>query len=131
MSGTSSAAYAKFRRHFRCKNRSDRWRDTFSALAEVKPTALIPLVGDLSNINASSLTVKAFLDIQDDNLPKLIVCQSINIAAGVTFEQFSYFMKQSEEHISMVIVEAFANDLLMPDENDDRTPITERHAVLH
>jgi hypothetical protein len=85
----------------------------FSALAEVKPTALIPLVGDLSQINASSLTVKAFLDIQDDNLPKLIVCQSLSVSAGLTFGQFSAFMKQSEEQISMVIMEAFANNLLI------------------
>ncbi|WP_230492518.1 YbjN domain-containing protein [Martelella alba] len=35
----------------------------FSGLAEVRPTALIALVGDLSQINASSLTVKAFIDI--------------------------------------------------------------------
>ncbi len=48
----------------------------FSALAEVKPSALLALASDLSAINASSLTVKAFLDIQDDNLPKLVVCQS-------------------------------------------------------
>jgi hypothetical protein len=40
----------------------------FSALAEVKPSALLALASDLSAINASSLTVKAFLDIQDDNL---------------------------------------------------------------
>ena len=31
----------------------------FSALAEVKPSALLPLAADLSAINASSLTVKA------------------------------------------------------------------------
>lgn len=49
----------------------------FSALAEVKPSALLALASDLSAINASSLTVKAFLDIQDDNLPKLVVCQSL------------------------------------------------------
>ena len=39
----------------------------FSALAEVKPSALLALSADLSAINASSLTVKAFIDIQDDN----------------------------------------------------------------
>ncbi|WP_313084073.1 YbjN domain-containing protein, partial [Atlantibacter sp.] len=49
----------------------------FSALAEVKPSALLPLACDLSAINASSLTVKAFLDIQDDNMPKMVVCQSL------------------------------------------------------
>ncbi|WP_139817353.1 YbjN domain-containing protein, partial [Salmonella enterica] len=35
----------------------------FSAMAEVRPSALLPLAADLSAINASSLTVKAFLDI--------------------------------------------------------------------
>ena len=41
----------------------------FSALAEVKPSALLALSADLSAINASSLTVKAFIDIQDGGLP--------------------------------------------------------------
>ena len=69
----------------------------FSALAEVKPSALLPLSADLSAINASSLTVKAFLDIQDDNLPKLVVCQALPVGAGVTLEQFAWFFRQSEE----------------------------------
>jgi len=103
----------------------------FSALAEVKPTALIPLVGDLSQINASSLTVKAFLDIQDDNLPKLIVCQSLSVSAGVTPTQFVHFMKQSEEQISMIVMEAFANNLLMIGEEDDRTPTVNSQSMLH
>lgn len=95
----------------------------FSALAEVKPTALIPLVADLSSINASSLTIKAFVDIQDDNLPKLIVCQSLTIAVGVTHEQFSFFLQQAEEQMSMIILEAHANDLLfIGDEEEDGTP---------
>lgn len=68
----------------------------FSALAEVKPSALLPLSADLSAINASSLTVKAFLDIQDDNLPKLVVCQALPVGAGVTLEQFAWFFRQSE-----------------------------------
>ncbi|HCR8410478.1 TPA: YbjN domain-containing protein, partial [Shigella flexneri] len=36
----------------------------FSAMAEVRPSAVLPLAADLSAINASSLTVKAFLDMQ-------------------------------------------------------------------
>ncbi len=101
----------------------------FSALAEVKPSALIPLVGDLSQINASSLTVKAFIDVQDDNLPKLIVCQSFSVAAGMTLEQFRHFMQQSEEQISMVILEAGANNLLFigEEEEDSAARVTTSH----
>ncbi|MCC8367224.1 YbjN domain-containing protein [Xenorhabdus sp. PB61.4] len=84
----------------------------FSALAEVRPTAIIPLVANLSQINANSLTVKAFLDIQDENLPKLIVCQSFPIAAGMTFQQFSHFLKLGEEQIANVIFEVHSNNFL-------------------
>ncbi|MBW7982332.1 YbjN domain-containing protein [Enterobacillus tribolii] len=95
----------------------------FSAMAEVRPTALIPLVSELSQINASTLAVKAFLDIQDDNLPKLIACQSINITAGISFGQFAAFMQQGEEQLSMVILEARANDMLfLGEEEEERKP---------
>ncbi|AEW44661.1 hypothetical protein SCc_526 [Serratia symbiotica str. 'Cinara cedri'] len=103
----------------------------FSVLAEVKPTALIPLVADLSLINASSLTIKAFVDIQDDNLPKLIVCQSLSIAVGVTLKQFTHFMQQSEEQISLVILEARANDLLFIDDEEENSSSIECQPVLH
>ncbi|VAX76666.1 Uncharacterized protein YbjN [Serratia symbiotica] len=103
----------------------------FSALAEVKPTTLIPLVANLSLINASSLTVKAFVDIQDDNLPKLIVCQSLSIAAGVTMEQFTHFIGQSEEQISMVILEARENDLLYSRDEEESSLGVGSQLVLH
>ena len=91
----------------------------FSALAEVKPSALLPLSADLSAINASSLTVKAFLDIQDDNLPKLVVCQALTVGVGVTLDQFAWFFRQSEEQISMVILEASANQVLYKSEEEE------------
>lgn len=91
----------------------------FSAMAEVKPSALLALASDLSAINASSLTIKAFLDIQDDNLPKLVVCQSLYAEPGIAFKQFAAFMRQSEEQISMVILEASAHQLLFTTEQDE------------
>ncbi|MEN1410083.1 YbjN domain-containing protein, partial [Pseudomonas aeruginosa] len=90
----------------------------FSAMAEVRPSAVLPLAADLSAINASSLTVKAFLDMQDDNLPKLVVCQSLSVMQGVTYEQFAWFVRQSEEQISMVILEANAHQLLLPTDDE-------------
>ncbi|GBU12867.1 oxidoreductase [Enterobacterales bacterium] len=95
----------------------------FSSLAEVKPTALIPIVADLSQINASSLTVKAFVDIQDDNLPKLIVCQALSIAVGVTQSQFAHFLQQAEEQMSMIILEAHANDMLFLGDEEEGEPV--------
>ena len=103
----------------------------FSALAEVKPTALLALSADLSAINASSLTVKAFIDIQDDNLPKLVVCQSLSIGPWVTMEQFAWFFRQSEEQISMVILEAGANQLLYKGEEEEPAAENVQYHFLH
>ena len=103
----------------------------FSALAEVKPSALLALGADLSAINASSLTVKAFLDMQDDNLPKLVVCQSLSVGAGVTFEQFADFATQSEAQVSMVILEANAHQLLYKPEDEEQPPEDIQYHFLH
>ncbi|WP_395754945.1 YbjN domain-containing protein [Edwardsiella ictaluri] len=91
----------------------------FTALAEVRPTALIALVGELSQINASTLGVKALVDIQDDNLPKFIACMSLNVSVGVSQAQFAAFMQQGEEQISMVMMEARANGMLFLGEGEE------------
>ena len=103
----------------------------FSALAEVKPSALLAVGADLSAINASSLTVKAFLDMQDDNLPRLVVCQSLSAAVGVSFEQFAAFVQQSEEQVSMVILEASAQQLLYKPEEEEQPPEDVQYHFLH
>lgn len=101
----------------------------FSAMAEVRPSAVLPLAADLSAINASSLTVKAFLDMQDDNLPKLVVCQSLSVMQGVTYEQFAWFVRQSEEQISMVILEANAHQLLLPTDDEENIPLCTDNSI--
>ena len=105
----------------------------FSAMAEIKPSALLTVAADLSAINAGSLTLKAFLDIQDDNLPKLVVCQALPVGAGVTLEQFAWFFRQSEEQVSMVILEAGANQLLYKAEEQEEEAAAEevQYHFLH
>ena len=103
----------------------------FTAMAEVKPSALLALAADLSAINASSLTVKAFLDIQLANLPKLVVCQTLSSGARVTLEQFAWFMRQSEEQISMVILEARAHQMLFVPEEEELKAGEDAHNFLH
>lgn len=89
----------------------------FSALAEVRPTAIVPLIANLSQINASSLLVKTFMDIQDSSMPKLVVCYSLPLNAGLTFEQFSLSLQLMEEQVGAVIFELFSNNMLF-DPND-------------
>ncbi|WP_159567569.1 YbjN domain-containing protein [Budvicia diplopodorum] len=103
----------------------------FSAVAEIRPVALIPLVADLSQINASSLTMKVFIDIQDDNLPKMVICQSISVSAGITLEQFSLLLQEGEEQTTQIIMEAKANDLLTVSDNDGEEDIQVIAPVAH
>ncbi|EOW6722482.1 YbjN domain-containing protein [Cronobacter dublinensis] len=103
----------------------------FSAMAEIKPSALLTVASDLSAINAGSLTLKAFLDIQDDNLPKLVVCQTLLTEVGVTVEQFEAFYRQSEQQTSMAIMEARAQQLIYaPEEDEKGEPVVNNH-FLH
>ncbi|EPN9525866.1 YbjN domain-containing protein [Cronobacter malonaticus] len=103
----------------------------FSAMAEIKPSALLTVAADLSAINAGSLTLKAFLDIQDDNLPKLVVCQTLLIDVGVTVEQFEAFYRQSEQQTSMVIMEARAHHLIYSPEEDEKVEPEVNNHFLH
>ncbi|EFB74056.1 Putative bacterial sensory transduction regulator [Providencia rustigianii] len=89
-----------------------------SALAELKPTAIITLVANISQINASSLTAKVFLEINNENLPKLVVSQSFPAKAGMSYEQFKLFMEQADEQISGIVYEIFSNDLLYTNQDE-------------
>ncbi|EOW6643526.1 YbjN domain-containing protein [Cronobacter muytjensii] len=103
----------------------------FSAMAEIKPSALLTVASELSAINAGSLTLKAFLDIQDDNLPKLVVCQTLLVEVGVTAEQFGAFFRQSEQQTSMVIMEARAQQLIYTPEEDEKGEAVVNNHFLH
>lgn len=103
----------------------------FSALAEIRPSALIMLLGELSQINASSLTMKAFIDIQDDNMPRLILCQSLSVGVGVTVEQFSHFLQEAEDQTAQIILDALNNGWLLNDDDDNVVSYTTVNHQLH
>ena len=89
-----------------------------SALAELKPTAIVTLVANISQINASSLTAKVFLEINNENLPKLVVSQSFSLEPGMTYRQFCHFLQQAEDQIAAIIFEIFSNNLLYANQDE-------------
>lgn len=102
----------------------------FSAVAEVKLTELLTLVSELSHINASSLVVKAFIDIQEDSLPKLITSLALNVGVGITLAQFAAFMRQGEEQLSMIVMETCANGLLLLEEEEKELNLSQS-LIIH
>lgn len=59
---------------------------------EVRPSGLLPLVADLGRLNMNYPALKIFVDIVDDNLPRLMVCSSMYTQAGMTAEQLALFV---------------------------------------
>ncbi|PMC21418.1 hypothetical protein CJ207_14005, partial [Klebsiella aerogenes] len=62
-----------------------------------------------------------------------VVCQALPVGAGVTLEQFAWFFRQSEEQVSMVILEAGANQLLYKAEEQEEEAAAEevQYHFLH
>jgi hypothetical protein len=64
----------------------------FTTELEIRPVGLLPLVAELGRLNMNYPTLKIFVDVVDDNLPRLMICDTIHIAAGLTDEQLQLFM---------------------------------------
>jgi hypothetical protein len=66
----------------------------------------------------------------------MIICQAGGVPVavyrpGVTIEQFAWFFRQSEEQISMVILEAGANQLLYKGEEEEPAAENVQYHFLH
>ncbi|MGL5030461.1 MAG: YbjN domain-containing protein [Aeromonas sp.] len=67
----------------------------FSSELEVRPSAMLPVLADLGRLNMQYPTLKVFLDIVDDNLPRLVVGHTIFTNAGLSVEQFLVFVQST------------------------------------
>ncbi|MGL4860818.1 MAG: YbjN domain-containing protein [Enterobacteriaceae bacterium] len=112
-----------------------------TSVAEIRPTSVLSLVSDLSRLNATSLTAKALLDIQDDNMPKLVLCQSLSIGPGLTMGQFEHFMRNAEEQLVLmmmdvtvsggVISETEVSEESFENEEEVFAPASSVHHLIH
>lgn len=84
----------------------------FSISSEIRSSAITPLLAELSQINASSSFVKAYLDIPDEDLAKIVFRHVIDCSEGITESQFSAFIKNVEEEALQIISELNHYELL-------------------
>ena len=86
---------------------------------EVRPAALFAVQAELSRLNKAYPSVKLFLDVNDDSLPRLVVCDLLLGRNGVTFEQFIYFVQATVDATSQLLDECQEEGwLLWPDDFD-------------
>lgn len=90
----------------------------YTIITEIRPSAILTLVSELSQINAASPLVKVYLDMQDDNYPKLMIAHALSCGEGISLNQFSLFLLQIEEEALQVISELKNCDFLINSPTD-------------
>ena len=94
----------------------------FTTELEVRPVGLLPLVADLGRLNMSYPTLKIFVDVVDDNLPRLMVCNTLQLGAGLTPEQLQLFMSTAMTAMKQLYGECEPAGYLNPPEASE-TPM--------
>ena len=83
---------------------------------EIRPTALLVLVADLGRLNMNYPNLKVFVDIVDDNLPRLIVADYMHTQAGIDQAQFTWIVQQTVIATQQLLFEISELGFLMQDE---------------
>ena len=94
----------------------------FTTELEVRPVGLLPLVADLGRLNMSYPTLKIFVDVVDDNLPRLMVYNTLQLDAGLTPEQLQLFMSTAMTAMKQLYGECEQAGYLNPPEESE-TPM--------
>ena len=86
---------------------------------EVRPAALFAVQAELSRLNTTFPSIKLFLDVNDDSLPRLVACDLLLGRRGITFDQFIYFVQATVDATLQLMDECQQfHWLIWPDEMD-------------
>ena len=88
---------------------------------EIRPTALLVLVADLGRLNMNYPNLKVFVDIVDDNLPRLIVADYMHTQAGLDQAQFTWIVQQTVIATQQLLFEVGELGFLMQDEEPTKS----------
>lgn len=72
---------------------------------EIRPSMLLGLNAELSYLAMSFPSLKVFLDVVDEDTPRLVLADTLLTGAGVSFEQFSFFLKVTLEQVHKVVAD--------------------------
>ncbi|WP_392562632.1 YbjN domain-containing protein [Orbus sturtevantii] len=102
-----------------------------SIIAEIKASAIITLLGELSQINKSTFLTKVYLEVNDNAEPKMVFSYAMHVAEGLTFNQFSLSLASLEEEALQVISELYNCELLNNKNNLDDKPHFQVTNIFH
>ncbi|MBL7250144.1 YbjN domain-containing protein [Alloalcanivorax marinus] len=88
---------------------------------ELRPAAIFVAQADLSRLNVDYPSLKVFLDVNDDAMPRMVACDLLFGRQGVTFDQFIYFVQATLDATVQLLEDCQQADWLIwpdPDEED-------------
>ncbi|MGL5948453.1 MAG: YbjN domain-containing protein [Aeromonas sp.] len=84
----------------------------FSSELELRPAMLFHALADIGRLNVNFPALKIFLDVVDDNLPRLVVGHTVLTKAGLTEAQFLQFVDSVIAATHQIVVECERAGLL-------------------
>ncbi len=64
-----------------------------STEVELRPASLLLIQAELTRLNMAWPAIKVFVDLVDDTLPRLVICQFLLTGAGTDERQFAHFVE--------------------------------------
>ena len=84
---------------------------------ELRPAAVFAVLADTPRLNMDYPALKAFADVNDEAMPRLVVCDVLHGRQGISFEQFIHFVQVTLDATAGVRDECERLDYLFwPDE---------------
>lgn len=94
------------------------WGLIVSTEFQVRPTAILPLSGELGSFNSRYPILKLFLDIVDDAMPQLVAGATVLTGEGLTQAQFTLFVTSVQDMLFQLSAELNQADFLLTDMAD-------------
>ncbi|MFN3714369.1 MAG: YbjN domain-containing protein [Alcanivoracaceae bacterium] len=98
-----------------------------STEVEIRPASMLMLLAEIPRLNMTWPSLKIFIDVNDDALPRVVACDLLLGRAGVAFEQFIHFVQANVDATSQLLDECQQLGCLFGPEDD----IPANHDALH
>ncbi|MFI3247152.1 MAG: YbjN domain-containing protein [Ferrimonas sp.] len=94
-----------------------------TASIEMKPSSLLQANAELGRLNSQYPTLKIFIDINDESLPRLILAHNLALQPGMSEIQFEFFVRDCLDQMHQICDEIGNLQYHFVDEgNDELSP---------
>ena len=97
-----------------------------SSEIEVRPTSLLTLMADLGRLNMNYPSLKVFVDIVDDNFPRLVVAHYLHTQTGLEQDAFTWVVQHTLQSTQQLLHEVAELGVVML---DDESPLVYPAAI--